>query len=95
MTTPASPNIFTNRAVAKADAKERTFWERVIEKGDQRDGDLEHAMGLMTRHNTLEETRTEALAWAEKAKSALAELPESELRNLLMDLSDFVVSRVV
>ncbi len=40
------------KAVAKADAEERAFWTRVIEKGDQRDGDLEHAMGLLARHGS-------------------------------------------
>lgn len=83
------------KAVALADAEERAFWVRTIEKGDQRDGDLEHAMALMTKHDTLEATRKDALEWAGKARAALAKVPESELRNLLIDLSDYVVSRVV
>lgn len=83
------------KAVAKADAEERSFWERTIEKGDQRDGDLEHAMALMVKHNTLEETRNDALHWAGQARNALAPLPQSDLRDLLMELSDYVVSRVV
>ena len=33
------------KAVAKADAEERAFWVRVIEKGQQDDGDLEQAHG--------------------------------------------------
>ena len=38
------------KAVAKADAEERAFWTRVIEKGDQRDGDLAHAIALANEH---------------------------------------------
>lgn len=83
------------KAVAKADATEHAFWKRTIEKGDQQDGDLEHAMALMTKHDTFEETRQDALYWSAKAREALETVPESDLRNLLMDLSDYVVSRVV
>ena len=42
------------KAVAKAGAEERAFWSRVIEKGDQRAGDLERALRLMQSHGTLE-----------------------------------------
>ncbi|HQY42680.1 MAG TPA: polyprenyl synthetase family protein [Paracoccaceae bacterium] len=82
------------KAVAKADATERAFWTRVIEKGDQRDGDLAEAMRLLARHGAMEETRDEALAWAAKAKAALGVLPAHELRDMLSDLADYVVARV-
>jgi len=83
------------KAIAKGNAEERLFWERTIEKGRQEDGDLEHAMVLLNKHDVLEETRLEALAWAETAKKALNKLPDHELRGLLADVADFVVSRVV
>lgn len=82
------------KAVAKGGDEERAFWKRVIEKGDQRDGDLEHAIALLNKHDALEDTRQEALAWAERAKTAMLILPQSELRDLLIELNDFVVSRV-
>lgn len=82
------------KAVAKGNDEERAFWKRVIEKGDQRDGDLEHAIALLNKHNALEDTRQEALAWAARAKQAMGVLPQSELRDLLIELNDFVVSRV-
>lgn len=82
------------KAVAMADETERAFWRRVIEKGDQREGDLEQAIGVMNRHGTLEATRVEALNWAEKAKVALAILPPDELREMLIELADYVVARV-
>lgn len=63
------------KAVARADATERAFWIRTIEKGDQRAGDLEEAMDLLSRHGAMEETRAEALDWAAKAKAALATRP--------------------
>ena len=86
------------KAVAAADDEERAFWKRTIEKGDQRDGDLEHALEhaleLLNRHGALEATRTDALAWAETAKTAMAKLPESDFRDMLTDLADYVVARV-
>lgn len=82
------------KAVAKADAEERAFWSRVIEKGDQHEGDLEHALELMRKHGTLEATRLEALAWANKAKASLHALPAHELRDMLSDLADYVVARL-
>ncbi|MFV0332505.1 MAG: polyprenyl synthetase family protein [Tropicimonas sp.] len=82
------------KAVARADEAERAFWSRVIERGDQREGDLEHALALIARHGTMEATRQEALIWAERAKAALAALPEGDIRDMLTDLADFVVARV-
>ncbi|WP_112320513.1 polyprenyl synthetase family protein [Oceanibium sediminis] len=82
-------------AVEQADAEERAFWVRVIERGRQEDGDLEHAQGLMAKHGALEQTREMALEEIGKARAALDGLPESELRAILGDLADFVVSRVV
>jgi octaprenyl-diphosphate synthase len=82
------------KTVAKADAEERAFWTRVIEKGDQRDGDLDHALALLARHGTMEATRAEALAWAARAKAALAPLPAHPIRDMLNDLADYVVARI-
>ena len=82
------------KAVAAADGEERGFWSRVIEKGAQGEGDLEHAIALLARHGALEATRQEAVAWAARAKQALADLPAHDLHDMLHDLADFVVERV-
>lgn len=82
------------KAVANADAAEREFWVRTIEKGDQADADLDRALSIMAHHGALEETRADAMAWAARARSALEPLPEHPLRDHLSALADFVVSRV-
>jgi octaprenyl-diphosphate synthase len=82
------------KAVAKADAEEQAFWSRVIEKGDQREGDLEQAMVILQRHDAISACRGDALAWTAKAKAALHTLPDHPLRDILSQLSDFVVSRI-
>jgi octaprenyl-diphosphate synthase len=82
------------KAVARADATERAFWKRVIEKGDQRDGDLEHALSLLTGTGAMEAARADALAWGAKARAALQVLPDHPLRGMLDDLAAYVVARV-
>lgn len=82
------------KAVAVADAQERAFWDRVIAKGQQDDGDLDHALALMHKHTTLDATRDQAVAWSEKAKTSLTPLPPSDLKDMLVDLADYVVARI-
>jgi len=82
------------KAVAMADAEERAFWSRTIEKGKQDDGDLDHALMLLGKHGALEATRQDALMWAEKAKTAMQALPKHPVRRMLIDLADYVVARV-
>ena len=82
------------KAVALADAEERAFWVRVIEKGQQDDGDLEQAMAIMARHGTMQAARDEAIAWAEKARAALVDLPDHPVRTMLDDLASYVVARI-
>jgi len=82
------------KAVAGADPKERAFWERVIEKGQQGDGDLDHAVELLAKHGALEAARADAIGWANIAKSALDDLPDHAIRAMLHDLADYVVARV-
>lgn len=82
------------KAVAQATPEERSFWERTIEKGRQEDGDLEHALSLMAKYDTLSATREDALIWAEKAKASIAKLPDHTIRTLLSGIADYVVARL-
>ncbi len=82
------------KAIALADDEEQAFWVRTIEKGRQNDGDVDTAISIMTAHNTLETTRLEALDWMETAKAALAPLPDHDIKDMLLDLADYVVARV-
>ncbi|MCE6950475.1 polyprenyl synthetase family protein [Cereibacter sphaeroides] len=82
------------KAVAKADEAERAFWQRVIEKGDQREGDFAEAHAIMTRHGSMEAARQDALHWVAVARDSLTKLPAHPLRDMLHDLADFVVERI-
>jgi len=82
------------KAVAAASEAERAFWVRVIEKGEQHDGDLEQALRLLTTSGALEAARQDAFGWAAKARASLGALPDHPLRGILSDLADYVVSRL-
>jgi len=82
------------KAVALAVEEEHAFWTRTIARGKQEDGDLEHALTLLHKHGTLKATQAEALDWADKAKRALAPLPAHEIKDMLVDIADYVVARL-
>lgn len=82
------------KAIAKADEEERAFWARTIGKGKLEDGDLEHAAALLETHGALQDTRTEALGWAERARRALDVAPDHALKGTLVDLASYVVARL-
>ena len=82
------------KAIADASDEERAFWRRTIEKGDQREGDLELALAILDRHDALARTRDDATGWAERAKASMAHLPDHPVRRILTDLADYVVARV-
>ena len=83
------------RAVAKATEEERAFWVRVIEKGDQGPDDLSEALAILSRHQAIDTARTTALHWVDRARTALFNLPQTELRDILAELAEFVVRRAL
>ena len=82
------------KSIAASDQTEYAFWERCIYRGEQREGDLEHALGLLEKRNALVETRDDALRWADCAKDSLRSLPKHPIRDVLGDLADFAIMRV-
>ena len=69
-----------------ADEAGRAFWARTIEKGRQEEGDLETAMGLIQSTGALAKARNEAVMWADRARNALASLPDNATRTAMQDL---------
>ncbi len=74
--------------------EERAFWKRVMEDGDQKDGDLEHALELMERHQAIADTIERARHYGAIARDALGIFPESAARNALVEAVDFCIARV-
>ncbi|MEO1694014.1 MAG: polyprenyl synthetase family protein [Pseudomonadota bacterium] len=80
-------------AFRRGDDTERAFWRRVIADGDIRDGDLEEAQALMTRHDAIEATFARARHYGAIARDALAIFPESDAKSALLDVVDFSIAR--
>lgn len=80
-------------SVSRADGTQRAFWQRVIETGNQTEADLHHAISLVEQTGSIQETMRRARAYADVAKSALAGLADSPIRNALSDIADFCVER--
>jgi len=72
---------------------ERAFWRRTLEQGDVADGDLEHAITLMSRHRALEDTIKRARHYGAIAKDALALFPDSAIKAALTETVEFCIAR--
>jgi octaprenyl-diphosphate synthase len=72
---------------------ERTFWRRALEDGDASEADLEHAIGLMTKHRALEDTIHRARHYGAIAKDALALFPASPMKEALEETVEFCIAR--
>ena len=81
-------------AISKADDKELEFWERTIVDGDQNSEDFEKALDILKNRLSIDYSKEVAIEWSKTAKKTLTNLPDTPLRNILEELSDYVVSRV-
>ncbi|WP_295556361.1 polyprenyl synthetase family protein [uncultured Hyphomicrobium sp.] len=73
--------------------RDREFWNRTIVEGNISDGDLEHAIGLMKKHKTIETTLDRARSYGSIARDGLAIFPESSERAAMQDVIDFCIAR--
>ena len=73
--------------------EERSFWKRTMEDLDQKEGDLAHAIELMTKHNALEDTIERARHYGSIARDALAIFPDNDYRKSLIGVVDFCINR--
>jgi octaprenyl-diphosphate synthase len=72
---------------------EREFWRRTLERGETTDADLDHAIGLMAKHRTLEDTIGRAHHYGAIARDALALFPDSKMKTALAQAVDFCIAR--
>jgi octaprenyl-diphosphate synthase len=80
-------------ALRQGGEAERAFWRRTLEDLDQREGDLAHAIELMTRHGTLRATLERARHYGETARRSLALFRDSPERRALDEVIDFCLAR--
>lgn len=80
-------------AFARGTEEERDFWRRTLEQLDQRDGDIERANELLTKHGALADTVERARHYGAIARDALGVFPESDIKTALIDTVDFCIER--
>jgi octaprenyl-diphosphate synthase len=81
-------------AVERTGAREAAFWERVVDRREQTEGDFRRARELVVGSGALEATLALAERYADDAKAALALFPAGGgWRPALEALADFAVSR--
>jgi octaprenyl-diphosphate synthase len=73
---------------------ERTFWKRTLATGNIREGDLEHAMGLMRKHRAIEATLERARYYGSMARDALAIFTDSQPKKALLEVVAFCINRM-
>ena len=81
------------KAIKNSSKTELEFWKKTIEKGDQNQDDWDTALMFMRKYDAIRDSHKEGLVWVNKAKLALKRLPDSEIRALLSELADYVLTR--
>jgi octaprenyl-diphosphate synthase len=80
-------------AFRRGNDTEREFWRRALERGETTAADLDHAIGLMTKHRALEDSLGRAHHYGAIAGDALALFPASPVKAALTETVDFCVAR--
>jgi octaprenyl-diphosphate synthase len=77
----------------RGSGEERDFWRRCIVEGNIKDGDLEHAIGLMKKHKAIEATLERARSYGSVARDAMAIFPECAEKSAMQDVISFCIAR--
>jgi octaprenyl-diphosphate synthase len=80
-------------AYERADEAGKAFWRRTIEDGAQHEGDLKRAIAYVDETGAIEETRTLAQSYADRAVAALVAVPSAKIRDALAGVAEFCVGR--
>ena len=93
---PASSDLASGYLTAPAlfALEEKPILGRLIDREFSEDGDLEEALNLVKSSQAIPRTRDLAENFARDARDSIKWLPDSPSRRALLDLPDFVLSRI-
>ncbi|MEE9317183.1 MAG: polyprenyl synthetase family protein, partial [Rhodospirillales bacterium] len=77
----------------RGDDEDRAFWRRTVEDLDQNEGDFEHALHLMEKHNALEDSVERARHYGAIARDALGIFSDRAEKSAFNELIDFCIER--
>jgi octaprenyl-diphosphate synthase len=80
-------------AYARGNEAERRFWKDAIMGHRTSDADLAEAIGLIGKHNALEDTRERARHFAHRAIDAISIFPDGKARQAMAEAAQFAVAR--
>ncbi|HEX3432313.1 MAG TPA: polyprenyl synthetase family protein [Rhizomicrobium sp.] len=80
-------------AYKRADDDAKRFWQRTIQLGQQRDGDLQRAIDYIEHTGASAEARDQAHRYVRQACRALQPLSPGSLKDALMAVAEFCVAR--
>jgi octaprenyl-diphosphate synthase len=80
-------------AYNRSDDDAKRFWQRTIQLGQQRDGDLQRAIGYIEHTGAIDDARDQAQRYARQACRAIQQIPQSLLRDALTAVAEFCVRR--
>jgi octaprenyl-diphosphate synthase len=82
-------------ALRRASTREKTRIIDIFQKDGFRNEELGFVLDVVEKYNGVPDTKAEAMRFADKAKSAIINLPQNDHRNSLDLLADYVVERRV
>jgi octaprenyl-diphosphate synthase len=80
-------------AYRRGDDEERAFWRRTLQELEQKAGDLDRAIDLMTRHRAIEDTIERARHYGGVARDAIAIFDDGAAKRALVEAIDFCIHR--
>jgi len=80
-------------AFHRGNNKERNFWIRTIQNGNQKSGDFEKACDYLNKRNILDDILKRAVHYGAVAKDALEIFPNKKEKKILLELVDFTINR--
>src|SRR5579871_5979873 len=76
-------------AYERADEDAKRFWQRTIQLGHQRDGDLQRAISYIEQSGAIRDARDQARRYARQSCRALSALPAGAIRDALASVAEF------
>ena len=80
-------------AYARGSEEERAFWKQAIGGHRTADDDFAHAIELIRKHNALDDTRSRARHFAQRAIDAISVFPDGKARQAMAEAALFAVAR--
>jgi octaprenyl-diphosphate synthase len=80
-------------AFRRGDEKERAFWRRCVEKGEQEPDDFQRAVAIMGQREALSDTLERARHYSSIARDTLGLFPDTDIKRAMLEVIDFGIER--